>query len=152
MENASKALIIAGAILLSILIIGIGMFIYQQATEAIEGANMSSEQIAAYNAEFSNYEGTQSGSSVRALCDRIRNHNSANQEDTSRQIGISYEGKGKPKEDGNIDDIITSRDVNAVKTEMKSGKRYKVSFVESPSTGLIISATIEDATTGSSST
>lgn len=151
MENASKALIIAGAILLSILIIGIGMFIYQQATEAIEGANMSSEQIAAYNAEFLNYQGTQSGSSVRALCDRIRNHNSANQEDTSRQIGISYEGKGKPKEDGNIDDIITSTDVNAVKTEMKSGKRYVVSFVESTS-GLIISATIEDATTGSSST
>ena len=31
MENASKALIIAGAILLSILIIGLGMAIYQQA-------------------------------------------------------------------------------------------------------------------------
>ncbi len=30
MENASKALIIAGAILLSILIIGLGMFIYQK--------------------------------------------------------------------------------------------------------------------------
>ena len=28
MENASKALIIAGAILLAILIIGLGMFIY----------------------------------------------------------------------------------------------------------------------------
>ena len=32
MENASKALIIAGAILLSILIIGLGMFIYQQSS------------------------------------------------------------------------------------------------------------------------
>ena len=30
MENASKALIIAGAILLSILIIGMGMFIYRR--------------------------------------------------------------------------------------------------------------------------
>ena len=29
MENASKALIIAGAILISILIIGLGVFIYQ---------------------------------------------------------------------------------------------------------------------------
>ena len=33
MENASKALIIAGAILLSILIIGLGMFIYNQEQE-----------------------------------------------------------------------------------------------------------------------
>ncbi len=144
MENASKALIIAGAILLSILIIGIGMFIYQQATEAIEGANMNSEQIAAYNAEFLNYEGTQSGTSVRALCDRIRNHNSANQEDTSRQIGIVYGSNGKAKEQSNIDDQILSTDVNAVKNEMRSGKRYVVAFTESTS-GLIISATITDA-------
>lgn len=149
MENASKALIIAGAILLSILIIGIGMFIYQQATEAIEGADMSSEQIAAYNAEFLNYEGTQSGTSVRALCDRIRNHNSANQEDTSRQIGIVYGSNGKAKEESSIDEQILSADVNAVKNEMRSGKRYVVTFTESTS-GLIISATIEDATTSSS--
>ena len=35
MENASKALIIAGAILLSILIIAIGMFIYNSASSTI---------------------------------------------------------------------------------------------------------------------
>ena len=35
MENASKALIIAGAILLSILIIGLGMYIYNMAADAI---------------------------------------------------------------------------------------------------------------------
>lgn len=40
MENASKALIIAGAILLSILIIGLGMFIYQQASGAMGNANL----------------------------------------------------------------------------------------------------------------
>ena len=32
MENASKALIIAGAILLAILIIALGVYIYQQAS------------------------------------------------------------------------------------------------------------------------
>ena len=40
MENASKALIIAGAILLSILIIGLGMYIYQQANSATSGTNL----------------------------------------------------------------------------------------------------------------
>ena len=39
MENASKALIIAGAILISILIIGLGVFIYQQAQSTVSKAN-----------------------------------------------------------------------------------------------------------------
>ena len=41
MENASKALIIAGAILLSIAIIGIGMYVYNNAATAMEGTDMT---------------------------------------------------------------------------------------------------------------
>ena len=67
MENASKALIIAGAILLSILIIGLGMFIYQQASGAMAGANLDPQKANAYNQEFLNYEGTQTGSNTKAL-------------------------------------------------------------------------------------
>lgn len=58
MENASKALIIAGAILLSILIIGLGMFIYQKAAGAMEGININSQEVQSYNSAFINYEGT----------------------------------------------------------------------------------------------
>ena len=43
MENASKALIIAGAILISILIIGLGVFIYQQAQSTVSKANLNSQ-------------------------------------------------------------------------------------------------------------
>ena len=45
MENASKALIIAGAILLSIAIIGIGMAVFQMASGTISSANMSAQEI-----------------------------------------------------------------------------------------------------------
>ena len=38
MENASKALIIAGAILLAIAIIGIGMFVYNNVSGTIRDA------------------------------------------------------------------------------------------------------------------
>ena len=41
MENASKALIIAGAILLSIAIIGIGMYVYSQAEGIMKNINIS---------------------------------------------------------------------------------------------------------------
>ena len=58
MENASKALIIAGAILLSILIIGLGMFIYQQAAGAMNDTGLSDQEIQAFNQKFLQYEGT----------------------------------------------------------------------------------------------
>ena len=49
MENASKALIIAGAILLAILIIGLGMFIYNQAADTLDGAQLDGQKVDSYN-------------------------------------------------------------------------------------------------------
>ena len=69
MENASKALLIAGAILLVILIIAIGMFIFNAANDQITGAvtGMSKNQITAFNKTFLNYEGTCSGAQIKSL-------------------------------------------------------------------------------------
>ena len=67
MENASKALIIAGAILLSIAIIGIGMAVFQMASGTISSANMSAQEIEAYNSEFSKYEGKVNGATAKAI-------------------------------------------------------------------------------------
>ena len=73
MENASKALLIAGAILLAILIIAIGMFIYtsaqSQVSESIQ--SMSTQQIEGFNSQFLDYEGQQTGSQVKALIGRL---------------------------------------------------------------------------------
>ena len=69
MENASKALIIAGAILLSILIIAIGMFIFNGAKSTIENSmqSMSTQEVQAFNNEFTGFEGKQTGSNIKAL-------------------------------------------------------------------------------------
>ena len=149
MENASKALIIAGAILLSILIIGLGVFVYQKAAGAMEGIGLDSTQIAAYNAEFEQFQGTQSGSSVRRLCDAIRSHNNANQDDNSLKIGIVYGDKGVDKAgdtsnlDKNIGNDVDAGTVNAVRNAISQGKMYTVTFHMAKS-GRIISATIAD--------
>ena len=87
MENASKALIIAGAILLAILIIGLGMFIYNQAADTLGSADLSGQQVDSYNREFLQYEGTRQGSQVRTLINNIKAHN-RNAEDPSQQIQI----------------------------------------------------------------
>ena len=74
MENASKALIIAGAILLSILIIAIGMYIYTSSQATIQNSmtDMNTQEIEAFNANFSSYQGTQTGSQVKALFQRLQ--------------------------------------------------------------------------------
>ena len=67
MENASKALIIAGAILLSILLISLGILIFNQAQDTVSNSGMDQAAITAFNNKFLKYEGTQSGSVVKSL-------------------------------------------------------------------------------------
>ncbi len=73
MENASKALLIAGAILLAILIIAIGMFIYNSAQSTVNDSmtSLTTQEIDAFNNQFISYEGQQTGSNVKALIGRL---------------------------------------------------------------------------------
>ena len=62
MENASKALIIAGAILLAILLISLGIMIFNQAQDTVNNSGMTQAEITTFNNKFLKYEGTQKGS------------------------------------------------------------------------------------------
>ena len=119
MENASKALIIAGAILLSILIIGLGMFIYQQAADVTGSANMDAQQVQAYNAEFLSYEGTQRGSAVATLINNILSHNNLYVDDPSKQISV-ISGTAPENFDAPTDPV-TRASINEVKDTVRPG-------------------------------
>lgn len=141
MENASKALIIAGAILLSILIIGLGMFIYQMASGAMENVNMDADKIRAYNSPFLAYEGTNvSGTQARALCDTVRNHNNAHLTDPSQQVVLMNSTAvgvtTAPEENVEVSTITT------VKTSLRAGKTYTVDFGYDSKTGYIVAVGI----------
>ena len=71
MENASKALIIAGAILLAILLISLGIMIYNQAQNTVNNSGMSEAEISSFNNKFLKYEGTQTGSVVKSLINEV---------------------------------------------------------------------------------
>ena len=75
MENASKALIIAGAILLAILIISLGILIYNQASGVVTNNSMDEVSIQTFNNKFLQYAGDQKGSAVRALLSQINASN-----------------------------------------------------------------------------
>ena len=94
MENASKALLIAGAILIVILLIGIGMLIYSKSTGVVDVATnaMNSQEIQAFNSSFIAYEGNQKGSTVRALISAIIANNGTHKDDSSKLISLTAEG------------------------------------------------------------
>ena len=142
MENASKALIIAGAIILSILIIGLGMFIFQKANSATEGADLSSQKVKAYNSVFEQYVGTQTGINVKALLDEVRSHNLANASDASLNIELQESSQAATTTPPTA--AVTAATVNTIRAKMQNGKSYTVDFGYDASTGFIVAVGIVD--------
>lgn len=76
MENATKALLIAAAILVAIIIISLGLAVVRQGQEAVGNADMSEAEMEAFNAKFKPYEGTNlSVSEVNSLLSAVLTHN-----------------------------------------------------------------------------
>jgi len=148
MENASKALIIAGAILLSILIISLGIFIFQMAKNSTEGINLDPQKISAYNDPFENYEGTTvSGAQVKAMIDTVRSHNNANKADPSKMVELIPDSKDVSDKEATFDqDPNTTKTATGgtgnggyatLKSAVKTGQQYTVVCGHDPSTGYV---------------
>ena len=76
MENASKALIIAGAILLSIVLITLGVLIIGRGQEAVDKANIDDQVLSSWNQKWTKYEGTNvSGTTVNNLINEVISSN-----------------------------------------------------------------------------
>ena len=92
MENASKALIIAGAILLSILLISLGIMIFTQAQGAIDGSGMSDMEVRSFNQKFLKYEGKQKGTAIRSLVQEVMANNNSEEvsDETMVTINVNY--------------------------------------------------------------
>ena len=145
MENASTALIIAGAILLSILIIGLGMLIFNQAKDAMSNTGMDKQKIDAYNSDFEAYVGTNvNGTRVRSLIDTVRTHNISTQDDESLKIEVKNES-----DDGNEKGPTSeATKLNNIKSGIKAGKTYTVSVDYDSTTGYINLVTIGSVAKG----
>lgn len=126
MENASKALLIAGAILVCILLIGIGMLVYGSAQGTIDEAvsQMSSQEKDMFNRQFTQYEGQRvNGSNVKALISKINNNNSQIDDDKDPKH-VTLSG-------------IDSKNINTART-------YSVTCEDTDKDGLIDKVTVAD--------
>lgn len=125
MENASKALIIAGAILLAILIISLGIMIYNQASGVVNNNAMTEVEVTSFNQKFEQYLGDQvRGANVNSLVNAV-NANNTSVDDSSKQVELTGA-------------TATSANAKTYKKDFATGKTYKVE-VEAYTTGGLIS-------------
>lgn len=78
MENASKALLIAGGVLITILVLGLLLLAFQQMTEYYETQQgiRDAEDVAAFNSEFTNYNRQDvSGTDMISLINKVVDYN-----------------------------------------------------------------------------
>ena len=145
MENASKALIIAGAILLAILIISLGIMIYNQASGVVNNNAVGEVDISTFNNKFTQYEGDRvRGAQVNALLQQIQSNNITYKADgNSRQVSVKVDGNASwqsgPKPDGAIDGSTAYVKAN-------TGSVYNVTIDTNGTTGLVDKVTIKNAT------
>ena len=115
MENASKALIIAGAILISILLISVGIIVMNTINEPVDEAGRQADQQAVemFNSKFTSYGGKgQRAASIKALITAV-NSAKKNKDDISIDItagevetGETYTVNFEYDEDGYISKVL----------------------------------------------
>ena len=129
MENASKALIIAGAILISIMIVSLGVLIFNKmGNSAKEAANMDEQEIANFNSKLTPYIGQKiSGSQVNALIQLVISidNSAVNSGDTTKSVEIQYPISGETNTIKITNGSISGAD-KVKRVETGVGQFYKV--------------------------
>ena len=141
MENASKALIIAGAILLSILIIAIGMYIYNSSQNSINeaGSQISAQEVQSFNQTWEMYEGIQSGANVRALISKMASNANANKTENTRLPDLYYEAtsSGAGCTVWSASNYLNINGFNTARKNIQTRHNYKVTLDLDPGTALV---------------
>lgn len=92
MENATKALLIAGSVLIAIVLIAVGIKILGSTsgvTDEVDQVSKSMETTM-FNSQFTQYEGRQKGSAVKTLLTKIANYNRTASSDNSIAVKAQF--------------------------------------------------------------
>ena len=139
MENASKALLIAGAILLVIAIIGIGMAIFNQAQGVIDrgGQQIDTLAVQAHNSMFDSYmDKVVKGKTVKDLCAKIASYNQ--NADVDYQVTITLEGAGEAADTTLVDasGLVAAEGSSTNVSQLGANKNFLVTGDMDAATGL----------------
>ena len=139
MENATKALMIAAAILVAILVISLGIGIFNSASEQAEGAgDLSEYEVQTFNDKFTKYNGTNvSGSDVNAMLKTVFNHNQV-QEDETTQVTVTKDAtRSTATEAKKAEGIHVVLKMNTAPDKVSTGSRYTVKCIYNAKSKLV---------------
>ena len=134
MENASKALIIAGAILLAILLISLGIMIFNQAQDTVTNSGMSEADVTTFNNKFLKYEGNIKGTMVKAMIQEVLATNS----DSGNKDGVTVKvnGSATTNDSGKVISTENIKNNNTYNVELEyGGSGGKVSNIKVSGSG-----------------
>ena len=137
MENASKALIMAGAILIAILIISLGVYVFNNiSSTAKNSANMDKQEISNFNSKITPYLGENvTGTQVNSLIQLVISIDNAavsSNGNINKKIDITFPGGSITVNGTTVEGISGTKRV-----ETGPNKTYEVKETYNNSTGLI---------------
>ena len=129
MENATKALLIAAAVLIAILIISLGLVVYNTSAETVNSANLSQQEVQSANEKFERYNGeNKRGSEVNAMLQTVLNANidAAAAKETGRQVSVTLDNSE-----------ILSKTAKSITKQADTSKLYKIEVQYNGNGGLV---------------
>ncbi len=146
MDNASKALIIAGAILIAVMLVSLGVMLYQTAAGVAENTVGTVEAlgVTGYNSQFTQYMGNNKKASVaQGLIDKVIANNA--NADTTITVKAVSGGKFTTANSGTSDATTLTTIRNAITSK---DTVYNITVTGYDSTGVITEITITGASRG----
>ena len=150
MENASKALIMAGAVLIAMIIVSLSIFTFNKMGDKVKDkTDMTEEEIKMFNSKITPYLGKQSGTQVNVLIQYIISNNisvaQSGSMDKSITITFQYDSDSshtntiKVIKNGSKLEVNYGTGAGAGKkrVETGSGKFYNVNVTSYGDNGLI---------------
>ena len=133
MENATKALLIAAAVLVAILIISLGLVVYNMAAETVNGQNLSQQEVQAQNDKFVRYDGSNKrGSEVNAMLKTVLQSNLDTQATGKTDGFVKVEGS-----------VSLTTGATAVTSRADASKLYDMTVNYNAKTGLVESISVK---------
>lgn len=132
MENASKALIIAGSILIALLLVSVGIMLFNGSSGLFNSARskMSDQEKSMFNQTFTVYEGKRvSGSTVKEL---LRTIIANNTDDENPKVFVSESQGAVSGTEPKSTEYVTSPS-----NTIKNAVQYTVSSYTNPKSGVV---------------
>ena len=132
MENATKALLIAAAVLIAILIISLGLAVYNSSAETVKQANLSQQEVSAANEKFTRYNGQHKrGSEVNAMLNTVLSSN------------LDAKAAGEAEKMVSVTGAVTlTTGATSITSQADTSKLYKIEVQYAGKGGLVSSITV----------